>query len=361
MRVNRRDLLGVAAGLAAISGCESSTIGIDGSNQPDILDAFYYGYPLFEFARLAASAARGDASWGGPPNTLRHMTELADHRVRDVPSPNVDTLYSNGFLDLSGGPVEVVCPTEHGRYFSVAFLDAYTDIIAYVGTRATQGEGGRFWVAGPGWSGDPPNGVQVLRSSTTDAWVFARIEVNGPADLAAAQAVQREVRVEPVQASASRPFKLQAQLQDPVGFLGAVNEMLGRSPNVGHARRAARFASFGIGAGISPSHDQIAAWRPFLAHAPALLDAAFLQDVQIVNGWRIPRRQDLFGRFGANDRLRAAMAFRGIGINVVEEAIYMGPAQDGSGEPLSGQRAYRWRLPLGGVPAEAFWSLSKCF
>ena len=31
---------------------------------------------------------------------------------------------------------------------------------------------------------------------------------------------------------------------------------------------------------------------------------------------------------------------------------------DAQGEPLNGRHAYRWRVPPGGVPAEAFWSLT---
>ena len=31
---------------------------------------------------------------------------------------------------------------------------------------------------------------------------------------------------------------------------------------------------------------------------------------------------------------------------------------DARGERLSGQHAYRWRVPPGGVPADAFWSLT---
>jgi hypothetical protein len=32
---------------------------------------------------------------------------------------------------------------------------------------------------------------------------------------------------------------------------------------------------------------------------------------------------------------------------------------DGRGERLDGRNAYRWRLPPGGVPARAFWSLTN--
>lgn len=31
---------------------------------------------------------------------------------------------------------------------------------------------------------------------------------------------------------------------------------------------------------------------------------------------------------------------------------------DASGAPLTGETAYRWRVPAGGVPVDAFWSLT---
>ncbi len=57
-------------------------------------------------------------------------------------------------MDLSAGPVRLTVPAFGTRYYSVAFLDAYTNAFAYVGTRTTGGEGGAILIAGPDWRGD---------------------------------------------------------------------------------------------------------------------------------------------------------------------------------------------------------------
>ena len=38
--------------------------------------------------------------------------------------------------------------------------------------------------------------------------------------------------------------------------------------------------------------------------------------------------------------------------------MYFQGVADASGEPLTGARSYVWRVPRGGIPAKAFWSLT---
>src|SRR5690606_12958146 len=62
--------------------------------------------------------------------------------------------------------------------------------------------------------------------------------------------------------------------------------------------------------------------------------------------------------FGENDQLRSAVALGGIAALGEEEAMYFHANFDASGARLDGSHAYRWRLPAGGVPVDAFWSLT---
>ena len=59
-------------------------------------------------------------------NVLIPNTELASpfYYNGGVGGPNVDTLYSTGFFDLSGGSLIVTVPeVDQGRYWSFAFFD----------------------------------------------------------------------------------------------------------------------------------------------------------------------------------------------------------------------------------------------
>ena len=100
-------------------------------------------------ARRAFSA--GVAAWiyGLPPLSVRETTRgfpanqiisvgaLVDPSVQLVVAPNVDTAYSFGRLDLSGGPVVIDVPDTAGRYYVLQLLDLYSNTIDYIGRRTT--------------------------------------------------------------------------------------------------------------------------------------------------------------------------------------------------------------------------------
>ncbi len=350
--------LGVLGVLGVLAGCISPAPASvkPASSLSPYEPAFFYAFPLYEMARTAQTRA---GPLGGQLNRVGHRATLADHTSRQITAPNNDTVYSSAQLELLGGPVEIFSPSDAKRYFSIALMDAFTDNFAYIGTRATKGAGGRFWVVGPQWAGTAPAGVEVLRSSTNDAWMLGRILVEGPDDLPAAAALQQQIKVTPTFAAPARCFSVPAtRLEDPANFLGVVNDMLARSPGgKGQTARAARFASIGIGAAAGAvSPDVFAAWRDFIPVGLTRLREKFLFRDLTVNGWGYQPKG--VGNFGTDDFLRASVALGGLAALGEEEAMYFQAMRDGANAPLSGDHAYRWRVPAGGVPADAFWSLT---
>lgn len=361
--MDRRSVLKGSAALAAFAaaGCVTRPAGsgAEASGPATREAAFCYAFPLYEFARTEQERTGALDGSPGRLNTVAHRAQLMDHTSRQVTAPNNDTIYSSAFLDLAGGPVEIVAPSSADRYFSVAFMDAFTDNFAYIGTRATKGKGGRYWVVGPQWQGKAPEGVNMIRSSTNDVWMLMRVLVDGPQDMQAAQAFQQQLSVAPAAGTTSpRPFKVKAaDVNDPVVFLGLANEMLARSPGgKGQTARASSFAEFGVGPGITPSTDQLDAWRAYLPDGFAMLRETFRFRDLLVDGWSY--QPPGVGDFGSNDKLRAAIALGGLAALGQEEAMYFHANFDASGSPLSGESSYRWRVPAGGVPVDAFWSLT---
>ena len=164
--------------------------GMRNGGAANVRRAHDYLYGPWEFARAVRRATQPRAEGEGLRfNRLTHRRTLSDHTHRVVTAPNNDTLYSSAFLDLAGGPVTLTAPDVGARYFSIALMDFFTDNFFYIGTRATRGQGGRFLIAGPGWRGRAPEGVQIVRASTNDVWLLARTLVDGPEDLAAAHAL----------------------------------------------------------------------------------------------------------------------------------------------------------------------------
>lgn len=359
--MDRRSVLKGGAALAALAaaGCAVRPSGSPVQGPEDLEAAFCYAFPLYEFARTAQERTGAVDGSPGRLNTIAHRAQLMDHTSRQVTAPNNDTIYSSAFLDLAGGPVEVISPSSKDRYFSVAFMDAFTDNFGYIGTRATGGRGGRFWVAGPQWTGKAPEGGSVIRSSTNDVWMLMRALVDGPGDLAAAQAFQKQFEVvTPPGLPPARPFRVKAaDVNDPEIFLGLANEVLARSPGgKGQAARARRFAAAGVGAGATLSSDLQAAWRAYIPEGLAMLRENFRFRDLVVDGWSY--QPPGVGDFGANDKLRASVALGGLAALGQEEAMYFHANFDASGAPLTGETAYRWRVPAGGVPVDAFWSLT---
>ncbi len=361
-RIARRDLL-LAAAAAPIAnlfaaGGASAFARAGADEDAAIRAAFYYAYPLYEFARTEQTLGK---SLGGPGalNTVTRRAQLSGPQSRNVTAPNNDTIYASSFLELSGGPVEIVAPSIPDRYFSIAFMDAFTDNFAYIGTRATQGKGGRFWVVGPQWRGQAPAGVRALRSSTNDVWMLARVLVEGPDDLPAATALLEQVQVRvPGPARAARGFATPATsgVPEAANFLAVVNEMVRRSPGgLGETARAARFRGLGLGT-ESPSPALLAKWSAFLPKGYQDLREGFLFRDLVVGGWTYQPRG--VGEFGRNDRLRALIALGGIAALGEKEAMYFHANFDGTGARLTGDNAYLWRVPPGGVPTNAFWSLT---
>jgi hypothetical protein len=315
--------------------------------------AFFYGFPVYEIARTGQNRAAVPGL-----NRLGHRAQLADHTSRGITAPNNDTIYSSAQLELSGGPIEIVSPTDTKRYFNVTFMDAFTDNFAGMGTRLTKGQGGKYWLAGPEWKGTPPAGVTLLKSSTNDVWMLARIVVEGPDDLAAASVLQRQITIRPTTDNPPRPFVVKAtNVEDPLNFLGVVNEMLARSPGgLGHMARASQFAAAGIGAGAKPGPGLIEMWRAYLPKGVAKLKDKFMFRDLVVNGWGY--QPSGVGEASADDFLRAGIALGGLAALPEAEAMYFQATTDETGAPLSGANRYVWRVPPGGVPADAFWSLT---
>ncbi len=358
--VDRRRLMQGSLALALLSGgCASAAVDDHASRGDPFERAFYYAFPLYELARIEQERTGAIDGQPGRLNTIVHRSQLLDHTSRMVTAPNNDTIYSSAFLELSGGPIEIDAPSSADRYFSIAFMQAFTDVFAYIGTRATQGRGGRYWIVGPQWNGEVPSGVRLIRAPTNDVWMLMRTLVDGLDDLPAAREFQSGLTLSvPAGRPAARGYAVGARdVNDPVSFLALVNEVIARSPGGGgQLARVSQFATQGIGASASASPQLLDRWRAVIPSGLATLRETFLFRDLIVDGWVY--QPPGIGDFGENDRLRAAVALGGIAALGEEEAMYFHANLDAAGERLSGASRYRWRLPPGGVPVDAFWSLT---
>lgn len=329
----------------------------------EVTSAFIYAYPLFVFAQTRHNAVANEANpERHAPNTIRHNRQLSDHRSVWITAPNNDTLYSNAWLDLSFGPVRIQAgEMAAGRYWSLAFMDAFTNHFAVVGQRREGTGPVDFIVAGPDHASAAEAG-RVIHAPGNDAWLFCRCIVDGPDDLPQSHAMQDTIHV-----SSSAPDNSSDRVQpvSPISaqnFLDVVNEFLARNP-VPAAEQALleSWQRIGLRPGVRGvwhdlAPDMRAAWESTISETQASLKTAGKQGRREVAGW-IGAASDI-GNFGDNYMLRASVALGGLGALEPDEAMYFVKYQDENGEMLDGGRNYVLKVPATGIPTNSFWSFT---
>lgn len=346
----------------------------------DIRAPLLYAFGLYEFAsRIQVLSGQVSGSslfdaervkeqypdWNGEPliNREIHVRELSDPSSCAVTTPNNDTLYTSAVLDLTVGPIEVVAPESQARYVSIAFMNPFNDQVAFIGSRATDGRGGRFWVLGPGHFPDVPEDVTPIRVESNDLWMLGRVFVAGERDLVDARMVQSQISVRPLNsAKLARNFVIKpSERASAKTFLALTNEILARNPAAKHTERASIFEAFGIVPGKLDAFEGLSltkkyVWSRAVDQVEDRIMAQITADEKNAIGWTTPPR--ILGNYGTNDTVRAGTAMVGFGALTVDEAVYYRSSTDAAGTPLNGDQSYRMVLPAAGVPTDAFWSLS---
>lgn len=173
-------------------------------------------------------------------------------------APNVDTLYSIAHLDLAKGPIVLSHPDMERRYFEFQFLDPYTNVIGYAGTRTTGRGAGRVQIAWTRRPGRRTPGARLIRSPYRRVWVIGRtLATDTRADQRRARAKMLRYRLTPAPRLRSRrPGRPQKGPlpSDGLELLDSLGRALAQNPPPGRDRPLLdRLAQVGVGAGLRPS------------------------------------------------------------------------------------------------------------
>jgi hypothetical protein len=135
------------------------------------IEAYVYAYPLvlMDAVRNAStSTGVADGMRGSAPmNQFAHAPAFPDGRFTAAVRPNVDTLASTLWFDVSKEPLVVSIPDSGGRYYQMPTLDLWTDVFASPGKRTTGTGPQRYAIVGPHWTGTLPDGVEALHAPTS--------------------------------------------------------------------------------------------------------------------------------------------------------------------------------------------------
>lgn len=354
-------------------------------NQTDLVGlatrAYTYGFPLvFNLRQVLRYTTTGiGANAAAPFNAFSHARTLATPADQFV-TINNDTVYSMAQVDLSAGPVELVLAPTGDRYVVLQMVSAWTENYAYLGTRGTGRDGGRFWLVPLGWAGSAPDDATVVEVPTTISSVVGRWAVDSPADLAEVHALQDRTTLGPAGATAVGDGLPTVDVEDEaLRFWEEYRLWSLMLPPPGRDRvEQAAFEPLGLTGGtpvMEAAPEVIEALRAgFSAGQAAVAESLQGGHVPNVNGWLLA-----FHAFDYNlenlglgtidapeyrieddaDRylMRAGAALGGLWGNHAYEAAYAAIYTDEEGAMLTGERRYQVTFSPP-PPTDAFWSLT---
>jgi hypothetical protein len=342
-------------------------------------EAYIYGEPIVDNYRIqhAYWVDKSNPEYKGPYNQLWNSARLFSPADVAIQTPNSDTLYSLMGADLRSEPLVFTVPAmEKERYFSCQFIDYYTQNFNYFGTRTTGNGGGSYMLAGPGWKGETPKGVdKVFRSETELVFPAFRTQLFNPGDIDNVKKIQAGYKIQPLSGFLGqsapkaapaidfiKPLSPAEQKISPE-FFNILNFVLQFCPTVpSEVELMARFAKIGVGAGKTFDASKLSPEMKTAIEqgmADAWADMAALQK-------RIDAREVAMGAmFGTREYLknnylyRMAAAVNGIYGNSKQEALYDAFAIDSDDQKLEGTQRYTVYFPPGQLPpVNAFWSLT---
>ena len=157
-------------------------------------ESWLFGYPLV----LMDVTRRVATGHGLPANTFDHMRSFPDHTFTDVVSPNADTLYSVGWLDLRAEPIVLSIPEMAGRFHMFPMASGWTDVFSSPGSRTAGDRSGDYAIVGPDWSGTLPDDLVRVDAPTNMVCVAGRTGTAGTKDYLAVHQLQDQYLLTPL-------------------------------------------------------------------------------------------------------------------------------------------------------------------
>ena len=337
-------------------------------------EAYIYAFPLVLTDATKTLSTNTDGSMAGraPVNQFNHAKKLADASFRTVVTPNVDTVYSQAWLDIGAEPLVYVLP-ETDRFCNVQILDAWTN------TAAVLDKAGVYAIALPDWEGELPDGVTRVNVPTASVWSIARVVLSGDEDLPHVYAIQEQMQLLPLSAYGQEerytvPQGRYVKENDfvpvnkvlsmtPGEFFNTANTLMQANPPADADRELLeKLSAIRVGAGMTfddslLGEDAAERWAQMLQGLRATLSADSAKYAQKLGQWRYYGKP--IGDFGTAYAYRAMVALVGLGANTVDVAIYPKTAVDETGAALSGEKTYT--LHFASLPptrAGGFWSVT---
>ena len=176
--LGRRAALGAAAALCLAPAARA---------QVDLTDlahrAAIYLFPLREMyrARWEATVAQG---------------QRLNRLLRLPLDPESGTLDCTAWLDLSAEPMFLTMPAMGERSYCMALFDLFANSFTSVSRRLHGSTVPPHMIVGPGWTGDAPSDLVLLRAPTNSVLLRGFMLIDGPGNLGGAKLLQARTLLE---------------------------------------------------------------------------------------------------------------------------------------------------------------------
>ncbi len=355
------------------------------------LQAATFAAPIVGMYNLRQTVATGPDP-KAKPGTLWRMPNISTPELAKESgyvTPNVNTIYGFGFMDLSEEPVVLTAPDSQGRYYMIEIVDMWNNAFAYAAGKQAGYKGGKFAIVGPGWKGTLPEGVKRIDSPTPWVELQPRVHVKNQADLPAAQAVLAAITVQGLSEYEGKPGPAPKTYQyltpkldpkvassrltfvDPLQFWTIFVDAMNENPPQKSMIEAVLPGYKYLGIELAKK------WNPdnvdplFLAEMKKVVPEIGPMMANMVyvigphaNGWMATPYNLAAATTPPNaDYLTAAIsAVVGLTANTVEEAFYLWGQYDYKMQKLTGEKKYTMTLPVDfpylQVVPPGFWSVT---
>ena len=292
-------------------------------------DAFVYAYPMLEQLKAMDQMFK---YMGSKPNVLDMNSKYPMENINQpIVATNLTSMTGGGFIDISGGPVTLEIPEIKDRYVVYQFIDVFTHNFFYLGTRANNGDAGRFTFYNEGQELPTHLNSKPVLVEGDHFVLVCRIDIKDRSELEHVVALQNAIKIiDAPKELRTYPNYDKEKAYSPA-FVEYVNALLTEVPS-SEKELFKKWEAIGVMADVNLNEAQ-------LKEVQAGIDSAYAaitnesKNLEIGNGYF--SATEVFGTrefLNGNYMARAAGAFFGLYGNSKEEANYFMLNTQGEGK-----------------------------